>query len=768
MSHPGDIEQEQLLDRVIAAYLQALDAGQQPDRVQILVRYPDIASQLNEFFSDQDLFGEPPASLGLLAHDGLRLRPAEPRREEFCVGSVIAGRYRVFDIKRGGMGRVYLADDLDSSTDSLFPQVAIKAVPDFLDWSDERASRGALTDLALYGDNLARFRREAISWVRLGFHPNIISALEVLDIGAKPYLIMEYADGGDLRSLLREGGLTLPVAVNLAIQFCRGMKHAADTLGLVHRDIKPSNVLLKEDHILKIADFGLAKVFMADTESDSGRVENTQVGACGYPRWEIESTLSALGFGTHAYMAPEQFRNFRNTDTRSDVFSFGAMFFEMLTGEQLFCGPFADKMAAQNVRIPFLQEVKPSISRDVSAVVARCLRYDPQHRYQSFGDIAYALLQINETLQGALPLQEDQRTIAADALTPSIQVLGEAYSLISLGQYAEAVRCAQRGIDIDGGNHEHWVNKGKALGELKDFNAAQTCFERATELRPVDARAWANLAWTTLVLGDTAAAVSHATRATQLDERLCDGWLALGACERALGRISDALASLGHATCLEPYNWKAQANLGFCLLELQNAAGALSALRRAADINPHDALVWYHIGWLLSAAGQGLEAGQAIDKSLELDRSSANAWGLRALLLWKEQRDLDGARASLAEALRLEPYNEKAQAVISAMEKPVLRQRPASLRRGGLGEPYCSERCYDSAGKDIAAANLRGYNGPCNFCQCPVRLGLGSGNFAHRFRKNFLYVCHRCRSQAEAQARDILECCFCGCGIDGV
>jgi hypothetical protein len=90
------------------------------------------------------------------------------------------------------------------------------------------------------------------------------------------------------------------------------------------------------------------------------------------------------------------------------------------------------------------------------------------------------------------------------------------------------------------------------------------------------------------------------------------------------------------------------------------------------------------------------------------------------------------------------------------------KKHSMSIRRGGLGEPYCSGRCYDAAGKDISAAALLGYDGPCGFCQRPVLLSLGSGNSAHPFRKIFLYICPECRSKAEAHAAGIRECCFCG------
>ena len=161
--------------------------------------------------------------------------------------------------------------------------------------------------------------------LRLGKHDNIILAFMVIEVGAKPYLVMEYADSGDLHSWIEKGRLNVPLAVNFAMQFCEGMKHAVRTEGIVHRDIKPANVLIHDNRILKIADFGLAKAFAPDVAG---------LNADTYPG--IDKSLSVAGGGTLSYMSPEQFESLSRADTRSDIFSFGAMLYEMLTSHRLF------------------------------------------------------------------------------------------------------------------------------------------------------------------------------------------------------------------------------------------------------------------------------------------------------------------------------------------------------------------------------------------------------------------------------------------------
>jgi hypothetical protein len=246
-----------LVDRVIAEYLDSCDAGRPPDRRALVARYPSIASELERFFADQDhhLRGwnekTPTTDAATVAVPERRRasnheEPVQPVREVFDRGSILAGRFRIVDKTRGGMGRVYFADDLDIGEFGVALRVAIKTVPTFAEWRALRDDNQQSTLPADYARHVSRFREEAVKWTRLGLHPHIVWAFYVLDIGAKPYLVMEYADGGDLHDRLRAGRLSLPTALNFALQFCEGMKHALRVEGLIDRDIKPANVLIQK------------------------------------------------------------------------------------------------------------------------------------------------------------------------------------------------------------------------------------------------------------------------------------------------------------------------------------------------------------------------------------------------------------------------------------------------------------------------------------------------------------------------------------------
>jgi len=309
------------------------------------------------------------------SNDSIVLRPRRPSREPIGPGTVLtpgafqAHRYRVFGVKSGGMGRVYLADSLDTQPRRLHDKAAIKTVADFDEWREMRRAKGVPADESHYADLLVRFRREALAWVRLGPHENIIFAWWVFEIGDKPHLLMDYADSGDLGSWIRERRLNVPLAVNFALQFCEGMKYAVRTAGMVHRDIKPGNVLIQAGRIVKIADFGLARAFhdeepalarrgspdpaeTADRQvsSEHGRASVVQVARSGdqpqrggdrpqSPDGEYAEDrgagLSVAGGGTPSYMPPEQWVSLSRADTRSDIFSFGAMLFEMLASTRL-------------------------------------------------------------------------------------------------------------------------------------------------------------------------------------------------------------------------------------------------------------------------------------------------------------------------------------------------------------------------------------------------------------------------------------------------
>jgi tetratricopeptide (TPR) repeat protein len=494
-------------------------------------------------------------------------------------------------------------------------------------------------------------------WVRLGWHDNIILAIEVISVGNKPYLVMQYADSGDLASWIREGRMTVALAVSFAVQFCRGMRYAIDTAGLIHRDIKPANILIRDDRILKISDFGLSKAFnSADGQTLDGPSSS-------------DGVLSLAGAGTRPYMAPEQFVSLGQADTRSDIFSFGATLYEMLTSRRLF-----DQMTAYDMAIlgrPPLsaRRTNPAVPQPLSEVVDRCVAFDPNRRYQRFAELEADLVEVHGHLPYRIPIPEDSQRPLPAFFGLSYKALGETYALISLGRPYEAIRKAQEGIDCDPDNAEHWINKGKALGDLERFAESRDCFEHAVGLAPWNAIAWSNLGWAHLAMGDAGEGLKHADHAVSLDSTFADAWSCRAACAKNLGQVEKALFSFQRATTLAPENWVAYFNLGCLLADLGRHDEALNALHAAARINPEHAPAWYKIAFSLASQNKTVAALPAIDRSLELDPADAEAWAFRGFLLWQGRGQVEAARHCIDKALMLDSRNQQARTIQAALSE---------------------------------------------------------------------------------------------------
>jgi Tol biopolymer transport system component len=258
----------------------------------------------------------------------------------------------------GGMGAVYRARDARLDRD-----VAIKVLAETLVHDDTA---------------LARFEREARSVAQLS-HPNILSIYEVGKDGATAFAVMELVDGETLRARLERGPIPPRKAVAYALQIARGLG-AAHACGLVHRDLKPENVMVTRDDRVKILDFGLAKVAVPQ---DSG----SQLAAT-----RLAETTPGTVLGTFGYMAPEQVRGLA-VDHRADMFAFGAVLYEMLSGERAFRGETAaDTMTAILTKdASDLDVAKLAIPPGLERIVGRCLEKTPELRFQSANDLAFAL-----------------------------------------------------------------------------------------------------------------------------------------------------------------------------------------------------------------------------------------------------------------------------------------------------------------------------------------------------------------------------------------
>ena len=312
----------------------------------------------------------------------------------------LVGHYRVLEkIGAGGMGEVFRARD-----ERLGRDVALKLI------------RPASSDNP---DHLRRFEQEARAAAALN-HSNILAIYDVGFEGTTPYIVSELLQGKTLRQRLEEGAIPVREAADYALQIAHGLTAAHDRL-IVHRDLKPENLFLTLDGRVKILDFGVAK--LQTPAEDNRGIENL-------------TTVTKHGavIGTVAYMSPEQLRA-KTVDHRSDIFSFGAILYEMLSGCRAFRGETeVDTMTA------VLREEPPDANLDQASipagyrdVVRHCLEKDPENRFQSAKDLAFAL----QTLSGSSPvtLRPVQKTRTTPVLPWAIMaILAVATALLAITQ----------------------------------------------------------------------------------------------------------------------------------------------------------------------------------------------------------------------------------------------------------------------------------------------------------------------------------------------
>ena len=258
-------------------------------------------------------------------------------------------------IGSGGMGEVYRAHDSRLNRD-----VAIKVLP---------------SEVAADHDRLVRFEREAQVLASLN-HPNIANIYGVDDSSGTPALVMELVEGPTLADRIAKGPVSLDEALPIAKQIAEALE-AAHEQGIIHRDLKPANVKVKTDGTVKVLDFGLAKAF--------DPVVSTAGNATMSPTLSIHATQAGLILGTAAYMSPEQARG-KPVDRRSDIWAFGCVFYEMLTGKQTFAGDtITDVIAAVITRQPEWSDLPSTTPTRIRTLIARCLQKDPSKRLPHIG-----------------------------------------------------------------------------------------------------------------------------------------------------------------------------------------------------------------------------------------------------------------------------------------------------------------------------------------------------------------------------------------------
>ena len=392
----------------------------------------------------------------------------------FSVGDWIGGRFQIFDVHEGGMSFVYVVNDHANGPGPKV--VALKTL------------RGELLRSRV---RISRFATECRLWVQLGEHPHVVHAHSVEVFDGRPYVVLELIQGGDLNRWIGTPRLDLARALRFGYQFCLGMEHALRQGLHCHRDIKPGNLMVTEEGVLKITDFGLARVceemMAVRSELPDGSIplaepttsqritwsdpRDTDIRGLALPtalgtaprpvetgsmahRSTANGVAAAVGttrpravsssgaaplqqspmksdrprtpttvekdtseyvspletfdprltrtgarLGTGAYMAPEQFRDPRSVDVRADVYAFGVVLFEMITGSLPFNGRSLELLSRQHSQykpasiVPSVHHRHAKLAKHVDEIVQRCLKKEPADRFRSVAELRMALKQ---------------------------------------------------------------------------------------------------------------------------------------------------------------------------------------------------------------------------------------------------------------------------------------------------------------------------------------------------------------------------------------
>jgi len=331
------------------------------------------------------------------------------------------GPYQILaPIGAGGMGEVYRARDGRLGRD-----VAVKILPAALAGDAER---------------LHRFENEARAAARLN-HPNILQIYDVGRHDGHPYLVTELLEGGTLRERMASAPLGPRRAIEFGIAVALGLAAAHDE-GIVHRDLKPENLFLAQDGRVKILDFGLAKLTRPEHEGEETIANAPTVGG---------DTEAGVVMGTVGYMSPEQVRG-QKADARSDIFTFGAILFEMVSGQRAFRGETAaDTMSAILKEDPpeltlIAKEIPPAFDR----IVHRCLEKAPSRRFRSAQDLAFSLEAISTTSSGTGSGGATEIDGAAQAEV-EFELITHAPSYLHTARFASDGQTVVYATRIDGG-----------------------------------------------------------------------------------------------------------------------------------------------------------------------------------------------------------------------------------------------------------------------------------------------------------------------------
>jgi tetratricopeptide (TPR) repeat protein len=600
---------------------------------QIAAKALDANDGGGDASDDNPTLPDMPLSARLIA-----ARPLHPD-EDFRPGDEVKsedGRssYKIEKVMSGGMGVVYLAFDLNEKI-----PVALKTI------------QSAVLNSGIPGIR-ERFYHEALTWIQLGKHPNIVQARTIQTINGRPHIVLEYISGAeglgtDLRGWITHRQLDLTLCLQFALQIAWAMGYATQQRpGLVHRDLKPANILISVDGIAKVTDFGLV-YSLADREIAAGQ----------RPAEDVQLTRAGTIMGTAAYMSPEQARA-ESVDQRADIYALGILLFEMLTGQLPF--PYLDwemlveAHTQETPRFPPIAE--KTIPAPIREFTLRCLAKSVTDRPADWDAVIRDLTALYQAQTGEAPanLLEGEKLELQDRL-------GKAYGLAELGHLTEALTEYDHALEAYPDSPHLWARKGRAHRIAGQIEAAITALEQALYLNPEFAWAWRQYGVALDMAGRHAAALSAFEKAVAL--RPQDSWSTYNLAKLLvhLNRRDEALNYLNSTVENDPNHAQSHNLLGELLLEMGQTTDALNAFDAALRINPNAPVVWRRKGNALRKLGRLEEAVAAYRQAATSDRSADGAWKWYTLGdTLRELKRYPEALGAAQQALRADPSYVKA------------------------------------------------------------------------------------------------------------
>ncbi|HEX9047820.1 MAG TPA: tetratricopeptide repeat protein [Verrucomicrobiae bacterium] len=640
------------------------------------------------------LFGRKPAVSEAVAVSPSQVKPLPPPRRRatttgYDKGDFISERYEVQGtLGKGGFGVVYQVYGHETRQAG-----AVKT------FRDELVNDPAVRDA---------FKNEALLWLNLGAHPFVVAARFVFEVEGRLFVEMELVTRDEfgrvsLADHLKhaQGPIAIGQTLTWAVQFCLGMEHARTRGITCHRDIKPGNILIRDDGILKISDFGLATAanFAWQQMSVRGGSLLGQRAGAGGGRGEYGFSFMQAGAkgwcGTPGYLAPEVYRG-EGADIRSDIFSFGVVLWQMAAGSvTLPHVPSQRVNGGEFLRLIYEQQMMgrwPTVAGPLAPVIARCLHPNPAERWQDFRQLRAALEPMLKQATGT--------TIEIPAVQEHTAAFwcNRGASLAALNRPGEAITCCDRALALNSQFVEAWYHKGISLSHLDRHPHALASYDRALVLDPRHKRALGKKAGSHYQLGEFQDALDACDQALAIDPNFEVALLYRGLALGRLGRWEEAIASYERALLLKPQDNMIRNSIGSYLSALGRHQEAMKYYDQILADDPGSRHGWIGKVAALVGLGQHRDAMAVCERILATDPRDRNVHfyrGISLAALGKKQ----AAVVAYRQAVAIDPKRVSAWFNLGAL---------LSL----LGQPKEALACYDQVvamdSQDAAAWFNRG------------------------------------------------------------